>query len=53
MKALVLKGYNNLVYEEVPRPVVGADEVLVEVKACGICGSDPNNWIVAPPLQNW
>jgi len=40
MKALVLKGYNDLVYEEVPRPAVGADEVLVEVKACGICGSD-------------
>ena len=40
MKALVLKEYNNLVYEEVAQPEVGADEVLVEVKACGICGSD-------------
>ncbi|RIK05429.1 MAG: zinc-binding dehydrogenase [Acidobacteria bacterium] len=26
--------------EDVPRPEVGADEVLVEVKACGVCGSD-------------
>ena len=40
MKALVLKEYLKLVYEEVPRPEVGADEVLVAVKACGICGSD-------------
>lgn len=40
MKALVLKEYNNLVYEEVAKPELRADEVLVEVKACGICGSD-------------
>jgi L-iditol 2-dehydrogenase len=40
MKALVLKVYNQLVYEDVPEPEYGADEVLVRVKACGICGSD-------------
>ncbi|MFC1528858.1 galactitol-1-phosphate 5-dehydrogenase, partial [Candidatus Latescibacterota bacterium] len=40
MKALVLKEYNNLVYEEVPEPRISHDEVLVRVKACGICGSD-------------
>jgi L-iditol 2-dehydrogenase len=40
MKALVLREYGKLVYEDVPRPQVGADEVLVEVEACGICGSD-------------
>lgn len=40
MKALVLKEYNKLVYEEVPEPAVGADEVLIRVKVCGICGSD-------------
>jgi L-iditol 2-dehydrogenase len=40
MKALVLKEYNRLAYEEVPDPVVGPDDVLVRVKACGICGSD-------------
>jgi L-iditol 2-dehydrogenase len=40
MKALVLREYRNLVYEDVPRPEVTADEVLVRVKACGICGSD-------------
>jgi len=40
MKALVLERYNHLVYKNVPRPVLGADDVLVQVKACGICGSD-------------
>lgn len=40
MKALVLKDYNVLSYEEVPEPEAGPDEVLVGVKACGICGSD-------------
>ena len=40
MKALVLKAYKRLVYEDVPTPEPAADEVLVAVKACGICGSD-------------
>ena len=40
MKALVLEAYNELVYKEMPEPVIGENEVLVEVKACGICGSD-------------
>jgi L-iditol 2-dehydrogenase len=40
MKALVLEEYGKLVYRDVPEPVAAAGEVLVEVKACGICGSD-------------
>ncbi|MCE5348149.1 MAG: galactitol-1-phosphate 5-dehydrogenase [Bacteroidales bacterium] len=40
MKALVLEDYNKLVYKDVPDPVILANEVLVKVKACGICGSD-------------
>jgi L-iditol 2-dehydrogenase len=40
MKALVLTGYSRFSVEEVPDPQVAADEVLVRVKACGICGSD-------------
>jgi len=40
MKALVLREYGKLVYEDVPRPEIAPDEVLVEVQACGICGSD-------------
>lgn len=40
MKALVLKEYNRLEYTDVPDPVIGENDVLIEVKACGICGSD-------------
>lgn len=40
MKALVLEAYNRFEYVDVPAPQVGPGEVLVEVKACGICGSD-------------
>jgi L-iditol 2-dehydrogenase len=40
MKALVLKEYMNLSYEEVPMPEIGPEDVLIKVKACGICGSD-------------
>jgi L-iditol 2-dehydrogenase len=40
MKALVLREYGRLVYEDVDEPAIAADEVLVKVAACGICGSD-------------
>lgn len=40
MKALVLEEYNKLVYRDMPDPQINDDEVLIEVKACGICGSD-------------
>ncbi|MHB1483455.1 MAG: galactitol-1-phosphate 5-dehydrogenase [Saccharofermentanales bacterium] len=40
MDALVLHGIGNLKYEKVPIPDIGKDEVLLEIKASGICGSD-------------
>ena len=40
MKALVLEAYGHFEYKDMPRPEIGPDDVLVEVKACGICGSD-------------
>jgi len=40
MKALVLEKYNKLVIKDVPDPVPSDNEVLIEVKAVGICGSD-------------
>ena len=40
MKALVLKDYKKFSFEDVPAPEVQPGEVLVAVKACGICGSD-------------
>lgn len=40
MKALVLEEYNKLVYKDFPDPETSDNEVLIEVKAVGICGSD-------------
>lgn len=40
MKALVLEEYNKFFYREWPEPEITATEVLVHVKAVGICGSD-------------
>lgn len=40
MKAHVLEGINQLIYKEVEMPRLKPHEVLVEVKAAGICGSD-------------
>ncbi|MGE0021706.1 MAG: galactitol-1-phosphate 5-dehydrogenase [Draconibacterium sp.] len=40
MKALVLTEYNKFEIQEVPLPAIQPGEVLVKVKAVGICGSD-------------
>lgn len=40
MKAWVLHGINDLRYEDIDKPAVNKGEVLVNVKAAGICGSD-------------
>jgi len=42
MKALVktATGRDCLELREVPVPEIGADDVLIRVRACGICGSD-------------
>jgi NADPH:quinone reductase-like Zn-dependent oxidoreductase len=34
MKALVLEKYNELVYKDVPDPIIKRNEVLVRVMAC-------------------
>ena len=40
MKALVLTDYNHFAYQDVDDPALEDGEVLVAVKAVGICGSD-------------
>lgn len=40
MKAAVLHAIGDLRFEEVPLPKIEKGEVLVKVKACGICSSD-------------
>lgn len=40
MKALLLTEYKNLTVTDVDEPEMTVDDVLVQVEACGICGSD-------------
>ena len=40
MKAWVLHGINDLRFEKTNTPVMGENEVLLAVKAVGVCGSD-------------
>jgi len=44
MKVAVYYGPNDIRVEEKPQPQIGPDEILVEMKACGICGSDLMDW---------
>ena len=40
MKAAVLYGVRDLRLENVPKPEISDNEVLIKVNACGICGTD-------------
>ena len=40
MRAAVFKGVEDIQVEEVPAPEAGAEDIVVRVHACGICGSD-------------
>ena len=44
MKALLLSEYRHLQMADLPTPQPGAGEVLVQVAACGICGSDVHGY---------
>ncbi len=40
MKALVFHGTEDIRYENMPKPSIAKGEVLIRVRAAGICGSD-------------
>jgi (R,R)-butanediol dehydrogenase/meso-butanediol dehydrogenase/diacetyl reductase len=40
MYAAVLSGEKNITVKQVEKPAISADEVLVKVELCGICGTD-------------
>jgi len=44
MKSLLLREYGHLEIAEIPKPDPGPGEVLVQVAACGICGSDVHGY---------
>jgi L-iditol 2-dehydrogenase len=44
VKAAILRGVHNLQLEDAPDPVPAANEVLIRVKAAGLCGTDVHMW---------
>lgn len=47
MWAAVLRGPGDVQLERRPVPETGEGELLVRIRACGICGSDVMDWYVA------
>jgi len=54
MKAAVLYNIRDIRISDVPKPKIGPSDVLIRVKACGICGTDVHfykgEWKVKLPL---
>jgi L-iditol 2-dehydrogenase len=44
MKALLLTAPSKLEFVDFPDPKPAEDEVVVQIRACGICGSDIHGW---------
>jgi L-iditol 2-dehydrogenase len=53
MKAAVCEARETIVIKQVPRPTPGAGEVLVRVKATGLCGSDVDGYTGHHPMIKW
>ena len=50
MKAAVFYDVEDIRLEDVPEPEIGDEDVLVEVTACGICGSDLEYYMGRSPV---
>ena len=49
MRAAFLVGIRQIIVEEVEDPVAPEDGLVMQVKACGVCGSDLRRWWEGPP----
>jgi len=45
MKTAIIYGPRDIRVEEAETPIVGPDDVLVQVRVCGICGSDVHRYL--------
>ena len=50
MKCVSISGEKKLVLKEMDEPVSRDGSVVIEVKSCGICGSDIHNWVSGNPV---
>lgn len=50
MKCVSISGEKSLVLKDINVPVSKDGSVVIEVKSCGICGSDIHNWDMGQPV---
>lgn len=50
MKCVSISGEKKLVLKEINKPVSKDGSVVIEVRSCGICGSDIHNWVSGNPV---
>lgn len=43
----------RIVFQDVPKPEPGRGQVVIEVKACGVCGSDVHVWRGEHPFTSY
>ena len=53
MNAIVMRGPDDFVYQEMDKPTPRAGEALVQIKAVSICGSDPKLFSGGYASINW
>ena len=49
MKSTFLTGLKQFEIKDIPEPSAPPDGLVLEVKACGVCGSDLRRWKEGPP----
>ncbi len=52
MQAMIFKDYRRMELAEVPPPEPAPNEAMVEVAACGICGSDLEGYLGTPGMRD-
>ena len=50
MKCVAIKGIKEFEIKELQEPSVDHENVIIDVKKCGICGSDIHYWVAGEPL---
>lgn len=49
MKAAFLIAAKTIELRDIPEPILPEDGLIIDIKACGICGSDLRRWAEGPP----
>lgn len=50
MKSVAIKGVKEFEIKEINEPISDGSKVLIDVKNCGICGSDLHYWVSGNPV---